>query len=185
MRARCTCRAPRVTRPRTNWCTRLLAGRPGPASAAEAGARRASGARGPLRSRRLGRGRRLQRRREDPFRQLRKATAVYQVRSANAQEGPWTYTVSPRARVVESFAVRAKGRAKYDLSVYGPNGYFRSYKGSVESWDKANLGVDANCEFDHGLTLEIRNKSRETARLRIFDAYSKRTLVAPSRRTRS
>ena len=111
-----------------------------------------------------------------------KAAAVYQVRSGNAQEGPWTYTVSPHARVVESFAVRGKGQAKYDLSVYGPNGYFRLFKGSVESWDKANLSVETNCESDHGLTLDIRNKGRETARVRIFDAYSKRSLeraIAP------
>jgi phospholipase C len=110
------------------------------------------------------------------------AAAVYQVRSGDAQEGPWTYTVSPRARVVETFAVRSKSQSRYDLSVYGPNGYFRLYKGSVETWDKANLSIDTNCESDHGLTLDIRNKSRETARLRIYDAYGKRTLeraVAP------
>ena len=108
-----------------------------------------------------------------------KAAAVYQVRSGNTQnvqEGPWTYTVSPHARVVESFAVRGKGQSKYDLSVYGPNGYFRLFKGSVESWDKANLSIDTHCESDHGLTLDIRNKGRATARVRIFDAYSKRTL---------
>ncbi|HEY0469533.1 MAG TPA: phospholipase domain-containing protein, partial [Polyangiaceae bacterium] len=70
-----------------------------------------------------------------------------------------------------------KGQSKYDLSVYGPNGYFRLFKGSVESWEKANLSVDTHCESDHGLTLDLRNKGRETARVRIFDAYTKRTLV--------
>jgi phospholipase C len=60
--------------------------------------------------------------------------------------------------------------------VYGPNGYFRLFKGSVESWDNANLSIDTQCESDNGLTLDIRNKSRETAHLRIYDAYSKRTL---------
>ena len=106
-----------------------------------------------------------------------KAAAVYQVRAGNWQEGPWTYTVSPGARVVENFAVRTKGGSKYDLSVYGPNGYFRLFQGSVESLDKANLSIDTSCESDQGLTLEIRNKSRETAHVRIFDAYGKRTIV--------
>jgi len=105
-----------------------------------------------------------------------KAAAVYQVRSGNAADGPWTYTVSPHARVVESFTVRGKGQSKYDLSVYGPNGYFRAYKGSVETWDKANLSIDTRCESDHGLTLDVRNKSRQTERVRIYDAYDKRTL---------
>ena len=111
-----------------------------------------------------------------------KAAAVFQVRSGNATEAPWTYTVSPHARIVESFAVRAKGRPQYDFSVFGPNGYFRLYKGSVEIARKANLRVDTNCESDHGLTLDIRNKSNEVARLSIFDAYKKRSLervVAP------
>jgi len=105
-----------------------------------------------------------------------KAAAVYQVRSGNSQAGPWTYTVSPRARVVETFALRGNGQRNYDFSVYGPNGYFRLFKGSIESWDAANLRIDTQCESDHGLTLDIRNQARRTAHLRIYDAYSKRTL---------
>jgi phospholipase C len=105
-----------------------------------------------------------------------KAAAVFQVRSGNTQEGPWTYTVGAHEHLNETWPVRAKGQAKYDLSVYGPNGYLRSFTGSVDTWDKANLSVSPDFDFDHGITLEIENKSHETARLQVFDAYTKRTL---------
>ncbi len=104
------------------------------------------------------------------------ATAVYQVRSGSTQDGPWTYTVSPRAQLSETWTVRGNGHTQYDLSVYGANGYFRSFKGSVDSADKANLAVSVDFDFDHGITLEIVNKSRARAELRITDAYGKQTL---------
>jgi phospholipase C len=113
-----------------------------------------------------------------------KAAAVFQVRSGNTQDGPWTYTVGAHGQLIEAWPVRANGQSKYDLSVYGPNGYLRSFVGSVDSWDKANLSVHADFDFDHGITLDIHNKSRETANVRIFDAYTKRTLekaIAPDR----
>ena len=106
-----------------------------------------------------------------------KSAAVFQVRSGNTQAGPWTYTVSPHAHFTESWAVRAKGESKYDLSVYGPNGYFRAFKGSIDRWDRANLQVNVDFEYDQGITLDIQNKSHDTARLRIYDAYTKRTLT--------
>ncbi len=105
-----------------------------------------------------------------------KATAVFQVRSGNTQEGPWTYTVSPGGKLKETWAIRAKGQKQYDLSVYGPNGFFRSFKGSISSVDAANLSVDVDFKFDQGVTLEIRNQSRKDARLRIYDAYGKHTV---------
>jgi phospholipase C len=105
-----------------------------------------------------------------------KAAAVFQVRSGNTQEGPWTYTVSPHAKLSETWAVRAKGQTQYDLSVYGPNGFFRSFKGSITGVDAANLSVDVDFKFDRGVTLDIHNVSREPARLRIYDAYAKRSV---------
>jgi phospholipase C len=78
--------------------------------------------------------------------------------------------------LADTWAVRAKGQAKYDLSVYGPNGYLRSFAGSIDTWDKANLSVTPDFSDEHGITLEIENKSHKTARLQVFDAYTKRTL---------
>jgi len=105
-----------------------------------------------------------------------KAAAVFQVRAGNTQAGPWTYTVSPHARVSETWPIRGNGQTEYDLAVYGPNGYFRGFKGSIDGWEKANLALDADFDFDHGVTLEIKNKSQSRARLRIFDGYAKHTL---------
>jgi phospholipase C len=110
------------------------------------------------------------------FGNVGKAAAVFQVRSGHTPAGPWTYTVGSHAQLTETWAVRQSGQAQYDLSVYGPNGYLRAFNGSVDGSDKANLDVQADFDFDHGITLEIRNRSRETAHLRIFDAYTQRTL---------
>ena len=68
-----------------------------------------------------------------------KAAAVFQVRSANDTNGPWTYTVRRR-----DLGIRADGQTAYDLSVYGPNGFFRSFKGSISGRDKVNLTVRAS-----------------------------------------
>jgi len=60
-----------------------------------------------------------------------KSTAVFQVRSSNILTGPWTYTVGPHKSVSDSWDLTAAKLTGYDLSVYGPNGFFREFKGSL------------------------------------------------------
>jgi phospholipase C len=103
-----------------------------------------------------------------------KAAAVFQVRSANDANGPWTYTVAPDSHVNETWGIRADGQTAYDLSVYGPNGFFRSFKGSISGRDKANLTVRAS--YDRGgcgVTLEIKNVGDTHAKVKIADGYSR------------
>jgi phospholipase C len=102
-----------------------------------------------------------------------KAAAVFQVRSGNSAEGPWTYTVGPRANVVDTWAVRAAGRTAYDLSVYGPNGFMRTFKGSVASKDSPVLNVRTDYQTDRlAISLNIENHGTAAVRGRIFDAYA-------------
>jgi phospholipase C len=56
------------------------------------------------------------------------AGAVFHVRSGDGKSGPWNYTVGAHDELSGSFAAAEDGG--YDLSVYGPNGFFREIKGS-------------------------------------------------------
>jgi phospholipase C len=102
-----------------------------------------------------------------------KATAVYHVRSGNTKTGPWTYTVQPGADVSDNWTLSANPRGAYDLSVYGPNGFLRSFKGSTSGQNIANLEIET--EYDEsglGITLEIANLGA-TCQVSILDSYSK------------
>jgi phospholipase C len=106
-----------------------------------------------------------------------KSAAVFQVRSVDTTDGPWTYTVGALARVSDTWAVRSREQNTYDLSVYGPNGFFRSFKGSVNGTEKANLAVKVTYDGEPGLTLDLHNRSTARARVRISDAYSRQTVT--------
>ncbi len=98
-----------------------------------------------------------------------RAAAVFQVRSGDG-EGPRTYTVGAQAALSDSWEL--SGKPGYDLSVYGPNGFFRSYKGSLTGHHRANLAVTAiyDCGGDD-VALEIRNRGSRTVAIEIQDAY--------------
>ena len=111
-----------------------------------------------------------------PFRNTGRAAAVFQVRSGNLKTGPWTYTIGPYAEISDTWAITANGQTAYDLSVYGPNGFFRAFQGSVSSPGKADLDIRSLYDvYAYGITLEIHNRGREIRHLRILDAYSKQT----------
>jgi phospholipase C len=110
------------------------------------------------------------------FRNTGRAAAVFQVRSGNVKTGPWTYTVAPFEEISDTWAITENGQTVFDLSVYGPNGFFRAFQGSVSSPGKADLDVRSLYDvYAHGITLEIHNRGREIHHLRILDAYTKQT----------
>jgi phospholipase C len=102
-----------------------------------------------------------------------KATAVYHVRSGNTKTGPWTYTVQPGANVSDSWALSTNPRGAYNLSVYGPNGFLRSFKGSTSGQNIGNLNIEASYDNSGlGIKVEITNLGA-TCQVSIVDAYSK------------
>ena len=102
------------------------------------------------------------------------AAAVYQVRSANPAEPPRCYTVEAGKRLADRWAVAVDGG--YDLSVYGPNGYLRAFRGNVLSPAAADIAVFAREDRDTvGLVLEIVNRGRLAVQLTLVDAYTTRT----------
>ena len=93
------------------------------------------------------------------FENAGRGAAVLQVRAGGVQSasGPWSYTVGSHAHLDATWPVRANGQAAYDLSVYGPNGFFRSFKGSADR-EHANLSIKSDCDPDQGITLELKNR---------------------------
>ena len=112
-----------------------------------------------------------------------RAAAVFQVRSGVGSDGPWTYTVGPGASLADSWDPRSSGHDAYDLSVYGPNGFLRAYKGSLQPGNGAGAVADLDvtssydCAGDSGITLAIRNRGAAAAKVRITDAYTTRVTV--------
>jgi phospholipase C len=105
-----------------------------------------------------------------------KTAAVFQVYSGDGQTGPWTYTVGPDAEISDTWDIRAGGQTEYDLSVFGPNGFLRVFKGSISESAQANL--ESRIIYDvhrFGVNLEIRNLGSDSSSLRVFDYYKNQT----------
>jgi phospholipase C len=96
-----------------------------------------------------------------------RAAAVFQVRSAGSADEPRTYTVEPAKHLSDTW----DSASGYDLSVYGPNGFFRLFKGG----HGAKVDVAASYdEPDNEISLEVRNRSSERAEVTVQDRYTSR-----------
>jgi phospholipase C len=97
------------------------------------------------------------------------ATAVFQVRSANAADPVRNYTVEPNKSLSGTWQVVSS----YHLSVYGPNGFVRYFNGSV-GVNAAALDVRATYgRHDRGsIGLKIANVGPARVEVRILDAYT-------------
>ena len=100
-------------------------------------------------------------------------TAVFQVRSANSLQGPRSYTVSPSKTLSDTWDFAADGLAAYDLSVYGPNGFYRHYRGGARESTANNLdsGVTYDVSGD-GVTLFARNARTLAATVNVLNVYT-------------
>jgi phospholipase C len=102
-------------------------------------------------------------------------TAVFQVRSGNTAMGPWTYTVQPQAEIVDTWNFERAGAVAYDLSVYGPNGFFRAYKGQ-----SSNANLQSVVSYDlvrYGITLQSQNLGSESVQLLVENLYNSETIT--------
>jgi phospholipase C len=98
------------------------------------------------------------------------ATVVFQVRSGNPTDPVRFYTVEPRKKLADTWKVAST----YQLSVYGPNGFVRYFKGSVGS-SAAALDVTSSWESedDHGsIRWKITNVAGGNATVSVLDAYT-------------
>jgi phospholipase C len=102
------------------------------------------------------------------------ATGVFQVRSS--AHAPRTYTVEPGKALVGEWPLTGSGLLTGDLSVHGPNGFFRGFRGSVAEMAAAQLDIEVTYDSnDAGLEFTITNPSPARASLAIVDRYSGET----------
>ena len=107
-----------------------------------------------------------------------KSAAVFQVRSGNGLGGPWTYTVGAGKSLADTWAVTAGGQTAYDLSVYGPNGFLRAFKGGISGQGIANLHVESVYDGSgEGIGLSIRNAGAAGVRVSVLDVYANHTFT--------
>jgi phospholipase C len=89
------------------------------------------------------------------------AAAVFHVRSADAAQDPRSYTVESGKQLAESWDFTSG----YDLSVHGPNGFFRRFKGSAGGRGRVSLSRPGTA---HGATTTRSRCSSRTAVRRWF-----------------
>jgi phospholipase C len=105
--------------------------------------------------------------------------AFFQVRTAQAAKnsgqgtGPWGYTVDPHKRVLSDRWSPTDG-GSYDLSVYGPNGFFRRVAGTLTR-TSANLEVKVLAEIaGEVILLAIENVAPVHTTVTIANQYDLR-----------
>jgi phospholipase C len=99
-----------------------------------------------------------------------RATVVFQVRSGNASDPVRYYTVEPNKTLTGTWNVSSS----YHLSVYGPNGFVRYFKGSIGS-SAAALHIRssyASAEDRGSIEWRITNVAGNDAEVSVLDAYS-------------
>lgn len=106
--------------------------------------------------------------------------AVFSVRSTNAADTVRTYTVEPRKKLSGTWSVTLT----YGLSVYGPNGFFRQFAGSIDS-AAAIISADAVHRFEAcgSFGLRLVNRTGNKATIKVTDAYTGKAVPAPFTRS--
>jgi phospholipase C len=98
----------------------------------------------------------------------------FQVRDALNLNLPRGYTVEPGKSLSDNWAAVGE----YDLSVYGPNGFFRRFKGSVLGRNPSDIEVGVSYDAQGGgVGLVLANRGRVPRLAIARDAYTNREFV--------
>jgi phospholipase C len=98
---------------------------------------------------------------------------AYHVRQAAGAAGPWTFTIAPHQTASNIWDLGTNGSSsEFDLAVYGPNGFYRHYQGSVGA-NEANLIIDTDhAMHDQTLRVRIHNAGSTDIQVMVKDVYS-------------
>ncbi|GHD92152.1 phosphocholine-specific phospholipase C [Streptomyces naganishii] len=94
------------------------------------------------------------------------AGAAFLVTSGNRADGPWTYTTEAGRKVADTWNSAYSG-GSHDLTVHGPNGFLRVFKGPGKT---AGPEVTARHVGDD-VELAFTNKGAKTASLKVSSGY--------------
>ena len=100
----------------------------------------------------------------------------YHVRQAGGAAGPWSFTIAPghTAEYIWNLGIDGLGD-HYDLSVYGPNGFYRRFAGSVAE-GAVNLSVETSHDMQaETLNLIVTNLGNTQADVKIENVYNGNT----------
>ncbi|MEV4510075.1 phosphocholine-specific phospholipase C [Dactylosporangium sp. NPDC049525] len=105
------------------------------------------------------------------FRNEGAATGYFHVRSADPAQEPRGYTVEPGRRLTDEWPLTA---GAHDLSVHGPNGFFRRHKGAAGGIQQ-QLTIRASYdERRHEVSLRLANRGPSRLELTVADRYGNR-----------
>jgi phospholipase C len=96
------------------------------------------------------------------------AAGQFLITSANRTDGPWTYTTGTGRTLSDTWNT-AYSSGAYDLTVFGPNGFLRTFKGSG-----ATAGPEATARHNAStgnLDLTLTNPGSVDCRLTVSNAY--------------
>lgn len=97
------------------------------------------------------------------------AGAAFLVTSGNRTDGPWTYTTEAGKSIADTWN-SAYSAGSYDLTVHGPNGFLRVFRGRNKT---TGPEVTARHAGDD-VRLTVTNTGSGTVRLRVANAYGGR-----------
>ena len=102
------------------------------------------------------------------------ATVVFQVRSGNPADVVRSYTVEPGKQLSDTWHFASL----YDLSVYGPNGFLRSFRGSVGPHASV-LDVTSRygTQWRGAIAFAITNLANAQAEVSVLDAYTGKSVT--------
>ncbi|MEU7433966.1 phosphocholine-specific phospholipase C [Streptomyces sioyaensis] len=107
-----------------------------------------------------------------------KAGACFTVTAGNRTDGPWTYTTEAGKKISDTWNT-SYSKGGYDLSVYGPNGFLRTFKGDGK---KAGPEVTARHDATAGrLVLTLTNHGSTDCHLTVTNAYGGASETYPVR----
>ena len=108
------------------------------------------------------------------FTNLGTAAAVFQVRSAGDVRAPWTYTVGTETEVSDKLPLALLAAGTYDFSVSGPNGFLRTFKGSLAGAAKVDLETTVSYNAARcGWTLTLRNNGANACPVSLSNGYTR------------
>ncbi|GAA4587671.1 phospholipase C, phosphocholine-specific [Planotetraspora phitsanulokensis] len=100
------------------------------------------------------------------------AGATFYVTSANGLGGPWTYTVEAGKTLTGTWTPPKKNAGAYDLSVFGPNGFLRTFTGRIPAKGTNPAAPEVAVGYDGGnVTLTLTNRGGASCRVTVTDAY--------------
>jgi phospholipase C len=99
--------------------------------------------------------------------------AVFQVRSLSLLQQPRSYTLAPHTHLSDAWTPAATDLETYNLFVYGPNGFYRTYKGGLIAGTSAFVqGTIAYDVANGSVTLTAVNKGTKQCEVQVQDVYN-------------